>query len=171
MRSISNSRSRRSCTISMCRRPRKPQRKPKPRACETSGSNCSAASFSCSFSSESRSCSYSFGSTGYKPANTWGLISLKPSRASVAGRSASVMVSPTRAAFSSLMLEMMKPTSPADSCGCCFDRSEEHTSELQSHHDLVCRLLLEKKKKEKKNKKKKKKKEKKKKKNKKPQKK
>src|SRR5437667_8970850 len=29
-------------------------------------------------------------------------------------------------------------------------RSEEHTSELQSHHDLVCRLLLEKKKKTKK---------------------
>src|SRR5437773_5930534 len=29
-------------------------------------------------------------------------------------------------------------------------RSEEHTSELQSHHDLVCRLLLEKKKKSKK---------------------
>src|SRR5437773_7915958 len=28
-------------------------------------------------------------------------------------------------------------------------RSEEHTSELQSHHDLVCRLLLEKKKKKK----------------------
>src|SRR5437588_1574634 len=26
------------------------------------------------------------------------------------------------------------------------DRSEEHTSELQSHSDLVCRLLLEKKK-------------------------
>src|SRR5437667_10385342 len=31
-------------------------------------------------------------------------------------------------------------------------RSEEHTSELQSHHDLVCRLLLEKKKKKKKTK-------------------
>src|SRR5437667_12371206 len=31
-------------------------------------------------------------------------------------------------------------------------RSEEHTSELQSHHDLVCRLLLEKKKKKKKRK-------------------
>src|SRR5437773_4561769 len=29
-------------------------------------------------------------------------------------------------------------------------RSEEHTSELHSHHDLVCRLLLEKKKKKKK---------------------
>src|SRR5437588_9582075 len=29
----------------------------------------------------------------------------------------------------------------------CVKRSEEHTSELQSHSDLVCRLLLEKKKK------------------------
>src|SRR5437667_5812613 len=39
---------------------------------------------------------------------------------------------------------------PAASQSACklFDwtlRSEEHTSELQSHHDLVCRLLLEKK--------------------------
>src|SRR5437773_9087263 len=32
----------------------------------------------------------------------------------------------------------------------CMRRSEEHTSELQSHHDLVCRLLLEKKKNQKK---------------------
>src|SRR5438034_5451077 len=32
-------------------------------------------------------------------------------------------------------------------------RSEEHTSELQSHSDLVCRLLLEKKKKKNKTKK------------------
>src|SRR5476649_2288861 len=31
--------------------------------------------------------------------------------------------------------------------GACADRSEEHTSELQSHSDLLCRLLLEKKKK------------------------
>src|SRR5438132_10095177 len=30
---------------------------------------------------------------------------------------------------------------------CGAPRSEEHTSELQSHSDLVCRLLLEKKKK------------------------
>src|SRR5260221_1595883 len=29
-----------------------------------------------------------------------------------------------------------------------YSRSEEHTSELQSHSDLVCRLLLEKKKKQ-----------------------
>src|SRR5437773_6229906 len=46
---------------------------------------------------------------------------------------------------------------PANSCGGGSGhftrriptRSEEHTSELQSHHDLVCRLLLEKKKKKK----------------------
>src|SRR5207249_8216714 len=31
--------------------------------------------------------------------------------------------------------------------GIKYDRSEEHTSELQSRFDLVCRLLLEKKKK------------------------
>src|SRR5437588_12911178 len=36
----------------------------------------------------------------------------------------------------------------ARSCAAhCRPRSEEHTSELQSHSDLVCRLLLEKKKK------------------------
>src|SRR5260221_12939068 len=35
--------------------------------------------------------------------------------------------------------------SPAEDGG--HQRSEEHTSELQSHSDLVCRLLLEKKKK------------------------
>src|SRR5690349_23706248 len=40
-------------------------------------------------------------------------------------------------------------------CSCCTSarprgaRSEEHTSELQSRRDLVCRLLLEKKKKKK----------------------
>src|SRR5690349_24498042 len=34
-----------------------------------------------------------------------------------------------------------------------YRRSEEHTSELQSRRDLVCRLLLEKKKKKKKKKK------------------
>src|SRR4029434_3409831 len=31
-------------------------------------------------------------------------------------------------------------------CACVCVRSEEHTSELQSHLNLVCRLLLEKKK-------------------------
>src|SRR5260221_8271603 len=37
-----------------------------------------------------------------------------------------------------------RPTAGADASG--NSRSEEHTSELQSHSDLVCRLLLEKKK-------------------------
>src|SRR5437773_7590060 len=35
---------------------------------------------------------------------------------------------------------------PGGSQGLLSMRSEEHTSELQSHHDLACRLLLEKKK-------------------------
>src|SRR5438034_6370845 len=38
-----------------------------------------------------------------------------------------------------------KAATDPDSAG--RERSEEHTSELQSHSDLVCRLLLEKKKK------------------------
>src|SRR5438105_15468977 len=37
----------------------------------------------------------------------------------------------------------------ADKCFYADERSEEHTSELQSRVDLVCRLLLEKKKKKK----------------------
>src|SRR6266480_2717667 len=42
-------------------------------------------------------------------------------------------------------------SSPAAPVSCCpqsvWRRSEEHTSELQSHVNIVCRLLLEKKKK------------------------
>src|SRR3984957_8342933 len=37
------------------------------------------------------------------------------------------------------------PTSPPPRAGVFSDRSEEHTSELQSRENLVCRLLLEKK--------------------------
>src|SRR5438132_6000657 len=37
-------------------------------------------------------------------------------------------------------------TNPRNSASSPIGRSEEHTSELQSHSDLVCRLLLEKKK-------------------------
>src|SRR5437773_8973302 len=44
-------------------------------------------------------------------------------------------------------------SSPSSGASPRMARSEEHTSELQSHHDLVCRLLLEKKKKNKKKKK------------------
>src|SRR5438034_3685710 len=43
------------------------------------------------------------------------------------------------------VLNLMSPANGSRlSCG--RNRSEEHTSELQSHSDLVCRLLLEKKK-------------------------
>src|SRR5438034_7845970 len=42
--------------------------------------------------------------------------------------------------------DLEQPTVPERIAG-LQDRSEEHTSELQSHSDLVCRLLLEKKKK------------------------
>src|SRR5476649_602219 len=38
------------------------------------------------------------------------------------------------------------PTASMQAARGSFGRSEEHTSELQSHSDLVCRLLLEKKK-------------------------
>ncbi len=47
--SRSNSLSSRSSIISMCKSPKKPQRKPKPKAVELSGSNVSAASFNLSF--------------------------------------------------------------------------------------------------------------------------
>src|SRR5260221_6931344 len=51
------------------------------------------------------------------------------------------------AAFLGLALECV---GDADAVGAAekrgIKRSEEHTSELQSHSDLVCRLLLEKKK-------------------------
>src|SRR5438034_6235318 len=42
---------------------------------------------------------------------------------------------------------LLKPTGDPPTLN-SWTRSEEHTSELQSHSDLVCRLLLEKKKKE-----------------------
>ena len=38
-----------------------------------------------------------------------------------------------------------KPSIPSIKFTQLIQRSEEHTSELQSHSDLVCRLLLEKK--------------------------
>src|SRR5438034_8880564 len=41
-------------------------------------------------------------------------------------------------------LDLLKPLITASAKGDDY-RSEEHTSELQSHSDLVCRLLLEKK--------------------------
>src|SRR3712207_8957904 len=43
-------------------------------------------------------------------------------------------------------LTQLRPDRSADGAGLRAERSEEHTSELQSRQYLVCRLLLEKKK-------------------------
>src|SRR5438034_3736932 len=66
----------------------------------------------------------------------------------------------TPAALSLINIYLEKARRAASTCGPgtgpshprrrTDSRSEEHTSELQSHSDLVCRLLLEKKKKTKK---------------------
>src|SRR5438132_13444604 len=56
--------------------------------------------------------------------------------------SGNVLESPLASLRSATEVESLGPITMEDA-----ERSEEHTSELQSHSDLVCRLLLEKKKK------------------------
>ena len=51
---------------------------------------------------------------------------------------------PVDGIFSNAVLHWVKP--PERAVQAIANGSEEHTSELQSHSDLVCRLLLEKKK-------------------------
>src|SRR6267142_6281665 len=57
--------------------------------------------------------------------------------------------------YTTLFRSRPRPATPddpgADRRSCPRSRSEEHTSELQSHVNLVCRLLLEKKKKKEQN--------------------
>src|SRR5438270_8454796 len=48
---------------------------------------------------------------------------------------------------SAARVEVRSQVAPKDYSGIALSRSEEHTSELQSQSNLVCRLLLEKKKK------------------------
>src|SRR5260370_12022570 len=63
-------------------------------------------------------------------------------------------ISPTETPFTSMVIGNTPPatlTGIAENCAppersTSIRRSEEHTSELQSHLNLVCRLLLEKKK-------------------------
>src|SRR6266540_5537405 len=70
-------------------------------------------------------------------------------QASLGSVRALLMVAPNSPPSSRAVADVNEPTvSPV--CAAprpAWLRSEEHTSELQSHHDLVCRLLLEKKKK------------------------
>src|SRR5260221_9777475 len=69
------------------------------------------------------------------------LFRSRPPRRSTSPRRAAPRRS-AKAASSGRSTSARKPISRS------WTRSEEHTSELQSHSDLVCRLLLEKKKKE-----------------------
>src|SRR5260221_9725042 len=78
---------------------------------------------------------------------------IEPVRAMAASRSALpgpiAITAPIRMRIfgtSGLRIESARRTPFAQETGSQY-RSEEHTSELQSHSDLVCRLLLEKKKK------------------------
>src|SRR5436190_8315277 len=64
----------------------------------------------------------------------------------------SLSIPPTRALASSLPFAPSKTNATPTPRKNTATRSEEHTSELQSHSDLVCRLLLEKKNKKKKKK-------------------
>ena len=91
----------------MCSSPRKPHRKPKPKAALLSGVQVRLASLSWSFSMASRSSSYSSVSTGKMPAHTMGFTSSKPLMASAQGRCTWVMVSPTFTSLAVLMPLMM----------------------------------------------------------------
>src|SRR2546427_7937137 len=51
-----------------------------------------------------------------------------------------------RGAVQQVVLADLDPVEPVPAEDLAQDRSEEHTSELQSQSNLVCRLLLEKKK-------------------------
>src|SRR5438034_5882357 len=72
-----------------------------------------------------------------------------------AGKRLETIVRPTARPSARSRLAPYTPASPAPGSASASSsrashagsRSEEHTSELQSHSDLVCRLLLEKKKK------------------------
>src|SRR2546430_16214358 len=61
-------------------------------------------------------------------------------------RSSATGSGPFRRGSPSLSCSGPLPSNRAHSSGSCSPRSEEHTSELQSQSNLVCRLLLEKKK-------------------------
>src|SRR5438034_8751837 len=63
-------------------------------------------------------------------------------------RSSTWSVSPCSASVARSALMRASRSSGATAAVTSAERSEEHTSELQSHSDLVCRLLLEKKKKQ-----------------------
>src|SRR5438132_1941985 len=68
------------------------------------------------------------------------------SRAPASGRSAIACATASEAVARSTRKRVWCGTKGSSTACGTTTRSEEHTSELQSHSDLVCRLLLEKKK-------------------------
>src|SRR5688572_32748644 len=69
----------------------------------------------------------------------------------ILGIVASTLVQPVRSSETACITVLgthrqRRSTTHREDCGCPVPRSEEHTSELQSQSNLVCRLLLEKKK-------------------------
>src|SRR5437773_3197604 len=89
------------------------------------------------------------GPTGSRAATT-GATSHDANTYTVATRPARIATAATIPLFESATTtnRAIQPTKSATKsstpAAMIFGRSEEHTSELQSHHDLVCRLLLEK---------------------------
>src|SRR5438132_3291222 len=83
------------------------------------------------------------------PSGTWARITCEPLRASIERmRPRRLFRSPTTAPMYSSGVTTSTSITGSRRTGLALRhaRSEEHTSELQSHSDLVCRLLLEKKK-------------------------
>src|SRR5438034_7057061 len=68
-------------------------------------------------------------------------------RSAVAGRNKWLLELRIKRGLPNTVLDDAERTVSSTSESVGIERSEEHTSELQSHSDLVCRLLLEKKKK------------------------
>src|SRR5690349_23727989 len=62
-------------------------------------------------------------------------------------RSSGDQKAPSTSSVPAITSAVSEPRGRIQSCLAPSGRSEEHTSELQSRRDLVCRLLLEKKKK------------------------
>jgi hypothetical protein len=110
--SRSYSRSSRSCTMSMCSRPRKPQRNPKPSAVGDFRLEMQAESFRRSFRERVAEVVVVVGVDRETSRRTRAADLFEARERLRPGRFSSVMVSPTGAPSISLMPAMTKPTSP-----------------------------------------------------------
>src|SRR5260370_26028541 len=82
---------------------------------------------------------------------SWALEIAPPFETDTTSKSACKSGSKSGIGTATFLQKTMRMRTPGSTCASSFVgtlRSEEHTSELQSHLNLVCRLLLEKKKKD-----------------------